>query len=207
MGLRNYRLPFRPLQGGIAIGGGATGAIGLVATADGKDRWILSCYDVLGGPGARIPGEGAPVLQPPDRREGKPVAHLATARVDPSLDCAAVRIEPGVGAVSGILGLPPLGRPMRPGPGMRVVKSGPGTGVTEGVITAIRGDEVIIEPPPGFPEDYELIGRADAGAVWVEVTLGAPVALQTSCGTDARPARARAVALPQVLRRLGLRPV
>src|SRR6185295_9986392 len=103
-----------------------------------------------------------------------------------------------------VLELPPLAAPTAPVVGMHVVKSGSETGVTQGVISAVIGDKVTIDQAPGFPRDYDLSQMGDSGALWVERTKFAPVALHTA-GNNAGREQAFGVALPAVLATLGLR--
>ena len=84
------------------------------------------------------------------------------------------------------------------------LSSGSETGVTQGVISAVIGDKVTIDQAPGFPRDYDLSQMGDSGALWVERTKFAPVALHTA-GNNAGREQAFGVALPAVLAALGLR--
>ena len=47
----------------------------------------------------------------------------------------------------------------------------------EGRIQAVVGSDVIIERLPGYPTEYLLAGPGDSGAVWVDASTLAPVAL------------------------------
>lgn len=206
MSVRNHNLLFRPLQGGIAIynpNAGGVGTLGLVATSDGQDRWVVSCYHVLGRPNGELFNDDELIYQPTDTAAGSVVAKTVANKSDASLDCAAARVEPGVQSNPTILGLPPLAAPTVPAVGMRVIKSGRETGVTEGVIWSILGDQVVIRVGPGFPPGYNLCDIGDSGAIWVDRTTGAPVALHTAGNTNGIE-QAFGVRFTTVLNSLGL---
>jgi len=178
--LDNHRLPFRPLRGGIEIFNpvvNEVGTLGFVAmgAAGGTRRWLVSCYHVLvGGPNCRpVPGET--VLQ--SATDPNPVAHVDADRTDPDLDCAAAIIEPAAGWVAEILGLGPLGTPAAPVPGMRIIKSGATTGITEGIVESVNGDDLIIAHTPGFDPNYDLALDGDSGSLWLTRDGLSPVAL------------------------------
>lgn len=132
------------------------------------------------------------------------MARTVVARSDARLDCAAALLEAGVAAVSGILELGPLAVPVLPQAGMRVIKSGSETGVTEGLISDVTGDRVVIDQLPGHPADYDLSQMGDSGAAWIERSTGAPVALHTA-GNSLGREQAFGVSMPAVLARLALR--
>lgn len=183
---------------------GGVGTLGVIATSDGIDRWMLSCYHVLGRPGGAPFADNEVILQPPRGGPGTDVARTDTTRADTVLDCAAALVTAGIPTLAGVLELPPLAASTSPVVGMQVIKSGSETGVTEGVITAVRGDKVTIDQPRGFPRDYDLSQMGDSGALWVERTTFAPVALHTAGNSGGRE-QAFGVALPAVLASLGLR--
>ena len=179
--MRNHVLTYRPLRGGIRIFNplvNEPGTLGFAATADGGERWIVSCHHVLCGGG----GSEA-IYQPIDEPESI-VAFIDPARARADLDCAAARLAGGVDALADVLGIGTPGLPVPPREGMRVIKSGASTGVTEGVITEVRPGRVEIEPL-GLPEDYQLSEGGDSGALWVAAGSLAAVVLHQ--GGSARP--------------------
>jgi len=123
MSTRNYNFMYRPLRGGIAIYNpqvGRLGTLGCIATSDGQDRWIVSCYHVLcRANGAPFP-DGEPIYQPVDGNVQALVAHNSTNRADPALDCAAALVANGVNSIGQIVGLRPLQNTAEPLVGMRV---------------------------------------------------------------------------------------
>lgn len=201
--MRNHNRVFRPLRGGIEIFNprvARPGTLGMIATSDGVDRWIVSCFHVL-----CTPDQAAdPIYQPIDDPD-KLVAAVDPGRADRAADLAAARVTGGVDAVAEILGLPPIGAPLEPEEGMRVLKSGAVTGVTEGVVTLATPARVEIELLD-LPSDYELSDEGDSGAVWVTRAGARPVALHQ--GGAVSPRRlAYGRAYPEVLRLLRLQPV
>lgn len=176
----NHILSYSPLIGGIAIAnpnnnGGETGTLGCIATRNGTDRWCISCYHVL----CRMSG-----VMPPGIEEqivlnfdpalpviGESSAHFA----DEALDCAAARIRT-IPTEGRIFGIGRLSQPTPPVVGMRVLKSGAATGITEGVVASISPGEVIIVAP-SFPVNYALSKAGDSGAVWVDAASNSPVVL------------------------------
>jgi hypothetical protein len=205
--VRNHTLIYRPLRGGIAIVAPAvnrSGTLGLIATDDGSDRWLVSACRVLCPPANGPAADDGSVYQPSSSLAPEPVAGLAGIRADPSLDCAAARLHDGVVALPEILGLGPVCEPADPLPGMRVVKAGIASGLTEGVVQTVSGDEVVIGRPAGFPSSYELATQADVGAVWVWRDTHRPVALQVAIG-DAPADSIHAVRIAAVLAALDLR--
>ncbi len=182
------------------------GTLGFVAVdeVDPTQRFLVSSYHVLvrlqGQPGV----EGEPIFQPSNQGQSSEVAFVDLSRADPRLDCAAARVADNIQASRGILGLGQPGTPRLAQVGMRVVKSGLSTGVTEGVVKAVSGDLVRLEPPEGFPEDYELSDAGDSGALWLEIQTRTPVALHVRGNPDG-PEWAEGIAIQQVLHALRLR--
>lgn len=203
---RNHVQPFRPLRGGIAIMNGNVrlfGTLGCIATSDGLDRWIVSAFHVLVGRN-RVAVAGEEVFQPAVGASELPIARTDAARADSGLDIAAAQVLTGVAAVSDVLGIGLLQRFAAPQIGMRVVKSGIATGITEGLVTDVVGSRVTIEPLGGYPSKYELSSVSDSGAVWVEQDSGAAVALHVA-GNDTGQEISVAVPMPTVLQVLQLR--
>jgi hypothetical protein len=173
----NHRVAFRPLRGGVQVMQSQTleaGTLGLVVTKNGTDRWALTCRHVLARPAGTVVN-GDAVLQPD--ASVPPVGLTDVAASDPGLDCAAVQLLAGTDGVADILG---IGRPTartQAVVGMRVIKSGWKTGITEGRVQSVIGNQVRIERLPSYPAEYRLAESGDSGAVWVEAATLAPVAL------------------------------
>lgn len=199
---------FRPLRGGILILNAnvrTLGTLGLVATSDGTDRWLVTAHHVL-APAAGPPlRDGEPVFQPGEGA-GPFVAVTRADRADPDLDAAAARVIDGVEAVGEVLGLGPLAPVKDPVAGMRVVKSGVATGITEGVVEEVAGDRFRIRLAPGFPSKYELSEVSDSGALWLEQGTMAPVGLHRA-GEDTGVETATGVPIRRVLEALRLQAV
>lgn len=180
----NHSREYRPLMGGIAVynpNNWVEGTLGLIAT-DGVDRWILSAYHVL----ARSPGSPSPpvngesIWQPFDASGAAPhIALLDLPRCDFVRDIAFAKVVAGVPSDPWILGIGRLSPETLPVVGMRVIKSGLATGVTEGVVVFADPQVVRIEPPAGFPAKYDLSSQSDSGSVWVDAATLSPVALHT----------------------------
>jgi hypothetical protein len=206
MQARNHIQSFRPLRGGIAISngnGGRLGTLGCMVTSDGADRWILSAHHVLRGAGPEL-GDDEPVFQPALGGADLPVARTRRARASPELDAAAALIVDNIGAVNEILGIGAVGPLAEPVEGARVIKSGVATGITEGQIIRVVGDDVRIELLRGYPSKYELSAISDSGAIWLDQDTLSPVALHVA-GNDTGIEIAVGVRLSAVLRALGLR--
>lgn len=208
MQVRNAILKYRPLRAGIRIFQGTTGKPGTIGffgkSADGK-FWLVSCYHVLVRPpgwNGAPPQDGEAIYQPEVKPANK-IAAVDPSRADEALDCAAALLGAGIEAVPEILGLGSIGGSALPAVGMRVTKSGSATGVTEGIVRRIQGDTVRIEPLPGFPAGYELSQQGDSGALWMEQSTGAAVALHRK-GETGQGEFAEATAIGPVLAALGL---
>jgi len=79
----NHHLPFRPLRAGVAVLNpivNKIGTIGCIATSNGHDRWLVSCYHVLGRIDFSAFNDGEPIFQPVDGM-GPPVAKNSVARI------------------------------------------------------------------------------------------------------------------------------
>lgn len=175
MSVANHRCAFRPTRGGTLLfqpGSGEAGTLGMTLTSDGLDRWLLTCYHVL----ARkvigiVPND---IILQPDAACG-PIADLRMSIGDPAKDVIAVKLL--VPATDEVLGFSPLTAWKAPQVGMTVVKSGWKTGISEGRVQQITDSDVVIERLPGYPAEYLLAATGDSGAVWLEASTLAPVAV------------------------------
>lgn len=212
-GNSNHLKTFIQLRGGIAIHnpmsdpmvpGGAYGTLGFVGTSNGADRWLVSCYHVLCRKNENFPvGVSEPIFHPVSQFQPAPIATVSADRASRELDCAAALVFNPSLLIGQILGIGQLMPPVAPMLGMRVLKSGAETGVTEGFIVKIAGDDVEIAPF-GFGTDYELSEGGDSGALWIDASTHAPVALHYRGSDRGTPERAYGKAIQSVLNRLGL---
>jgi len=204
----------RELAGGAAI----ANAAGRIFTLGGKVRdrrtgevMLLSCWHVLADAWAR--GENVLIYQPAAAENHPPemLAEFTRSAISCGLDAAVSRLKNGVqlrneqrslGQVTGVA-LPQLG--------MRVQKSGAGTGVTSGIITGIRGYAM-----PRYANRQQLVGplvcitpenpapkisaTGDSGAWWLESATQRAVALHFAGGEQ--PNFALAFSMPEVLEAL-----
>jgi endonuclease G len=146
------------------------------------------------------------VFQPDTSAASHRVGASVAARSDQVLDCAAFLVDPGVPSVAEILGIGRITVPGAAAVGMRVIKSGRSTGVTEGEVEATNGPFVSIEVLSAFPLAYDLSEPGDSGSVWCDAATRAPVALHRS-GTTGGLSVATAVDIGAVLLTLGLSPI
>lgn len=204
--ISNHTLMYAPVRGGVAIQNpaiGNFGTAGFVATSDGNDRWIVSCYHVLCRASGEMPQNSPePIFYPFDLARRNPIGLASTDRADKELDCAAALV-PSRLALGQILGIGRLAAPAQPAVGMRVLKSGAVTGVTEGFILKVTETEIEVAPF-GMPERYELTEEGDSGALWVDADTHAPVALHFRGSRPQTPERAFARPIQNVLDTLKL---
>ncbi len=173
--MRNFQLAYRPLVGGIAIYNhtvGRLGTLGLIGKDAAGALWLVSAAHVLRGTGH----DGEPIYQPVLVPGATPVAYTSVAHLDLALDIAAARIDAAVAAELRVLCGPPLTAPAAAVVGMKVIKVGATTGVTEGVVTAVA-PMVKVEPRPTAPPGYNLTDGGDSGAAWLDALTGSPVAI------------------------------
>jgi hypothetical protein len=197
MSIRNLARVFGKLRGGLQIMNREVrepGTLGMIA-ASGGAPYLISAKHVLAG---KRPGIGDRICQPAGTRD-----IAIVERVSQTLDCAAARLSAEQPFVLEILHLGKLAAPREPVEGMRVIKAGAATGVTEGKVTRVDGMEVVIKPLADFPLEYQLSDTGDSGAVWVEMEARAPVALHYSAQSGGESV-AYAIPLPAVLRELNL---
>ena len=170
------------------------GTLGMIVVSGGVP-YLISAKHVLA---KGRPGVGDAVGQPAGTRT------IATVeRVSDRFDCACARLADGQLYALEILHIGVPAGPRDPAEGMRVLKAGAATGVTEGKITRVDGDEITIKPLADFPLDYQLSDVGDSGAVWVESESRAPVALHYSAQSGGASV-AYALPLNTVLRELKL---
>lgn len=154
----------------------------MITTANGTDRWGLTCAHVLGPPNGPVP-DNDPVFQPDTSAASFRIGQTDSLRSNHRLDCAAFLVDSSVTVTSQILGVGDIHPATTPVVGMRVIKSGRSTGITEGVIDSVVGTTVRIKLPIDFPGAYELSDPGDSGAIWCELATRAPVALHRSGGS------------------------
>lgn len=178
----NHLTTFDVLRGGVAISNplvNEPGTLGFIATGDGLDRWLVSCYHVLCRPlGSPLqPNHDEAIIYHFDQRiPAPPIAYVK--RADQALDCAAALTTfPATDRILGIGRITPA--PIAPEVGMRVLKSGIATGVTEGIISAIDFGGAIRIESPDMRTDYSLCSPGDSGALYVDAATLRPVALHT----------------------------
>lgn len=197
---------FRPLVAGIAVQNpkvGRLGTIGFFGTSDGNDRWLVSCYHVLCRIDADFPaGAVEPIHQPFFEMAQVPIAWIDGSRADRDLDVAAALVS-GASVVTRVLGLPSLKAPIEPKVGMRVIKSGITTGVTEGQIAHVSDREIRIVIPQGYPSTFEISEAGDSGALWIDAETSSPVGLHFQ-GVESGAEMAFARPITRVLDRLSL---
>lgn len=207
MSAKVHRMKYRPLIGGIEIKNpnvAAPGTLGFVATDDNDQRWLVSCFHVLHSTEQPAAADNQAIYQPTTEDNDNIVAYTDSNYASAELDCAAGRLVDGISGNCEILGIGTIGEAEAPSLGMRVLKAGRSTGVTEGWITNIDGENIRIEILPGFPRDYQLCDKGDSGALWLERDTRRPVGLLTG-GTETGRPISFAVALAAVLEELSLR--
>ena len=203
----NHSLIYWPLRAGTAIINPVVnqfGTLGFIGTSDGLDRWIVSCFHVLCRLEGPMPaGVRERIYYSTDVSRATPIAVVDGSKADQALDCAAaITLSPNVSR--DILAIGALAAPGEPRLGMRVLKSGGATGVTEGVVTEIQADRCFVESP-GYPKRYELSEGGDSGALWVSASDNAPIGLHIAGNADEGPARAVVIRIDRVLETLKLK--
>lgn len=204
----NYFQPYRPLRGGLAIVNPVVnrlGTLGIIATSDGQDRWIISAYHVLCRFDLSPFAASEPIHQPTDMGAATVIAMTDPNRADATADCAAAKVTPGIGAIGEILCIGEISAPIAPAVGKRVMKSGISSGVTEGIISDVTNGQVTIARLTSFPASYQLSMENDSGSAWVDAATFAPVALHQRGNPMA--GEATALAMQTVLQTLRLQAV
>lgn len=186
MAYRNEALVYPVLRGGVLVSNPANqneaGTLGCLLT-DGHQQWLLSCYHVLGRHNGATAINGEPIVQ--GLTGTATVALLDTAHSDPVLDVAVAAVQPGIKTDASILHIGKLTGVEAPQLGMKVIKCGADTGVTEGIITAIQNGVVTIARDKTVPASYRISGGGDSGALWVNLATRAGVVLHQR-GDDVR---------------------
>lgn len=204
--MNNADLPYRPLLGGVGLFNARIaepGTLGYFAR-DPTGTWLISAYHVLCNSNFAPITAGETICQPAADVPANRVATTSLSKANSLLDCAAAQLSPAITCINAQLGLGAVTAPKAPAVGMRVAKSGFGTGVTEGIITQINGDTIRIEADPGFDNDYVLSAVGDSGSLWIEQSTHAPIALHRG---HASPRRADALNIQTALTALGLLPL
>ncbi len=173
---------------------------------------LLSSWHVLSGaePGEQEMQLGSLIARAADG-EAETIAEYQRSAIHCGLDAAVAQLRSlkplrheqiGIGPVTGVT-IPQLG--------MRVIKSGAGTGVTRGVITGVLGYAMhlygstnhvvgpLVHIAPEAPEQ-PLSGAGDSGAWWLESSTRRAVALHFASSTA--PRFALAFSMPEVLKAL-----
>lgn len=169
MSVRNPGLAHRPLRPSTLVYNPLAqeaGSIGCFAKDGAGDHWLVSCHHVLSGAGPAMP---QPIYQPDDSPGAVPVADFDGTKADAAFDVAAAKLRPGVAFENDWLGLGSGNlQAATPVKGMRVVKCGSRTGVTEGEVVDVEADRVKIGLRAGAPIRSELSAAGDSGAMWLE---------------------------------------
>lgn len=185
------------------------GTLGFIATSDGTDRWLVSSYhvlcDSLQTPPAHFTMEPI-VCRINQRRPPITVAILDSTRTDEALDAAAALIVDSESAVGWILGIGAIDpEPIGACVGMRVIKSGIATGVTEGIIRSSDTTASIEIQSCDLKAGQEICKQGDSGALWLDAATMRPVALHRSGLAEYETRIAIATPISLVLEHLRLR--
>jgi len=209
---------FNPLCGGISVSNewlhnyGTLG--GLVQDRDTGKEMVLSNWHVLAG--SAYASQGLRIYQPGYADGGRfqhTVALLERHAMSQGVDAAVAKLTGARPWINDQLDVGPVSGVTRPALGMRVIKSGRGSGVTRGMIDGIEGE---------YPIQYGSLWRkikhvyrvvpvawkdkvsrgGDSGSWWLEESTRKAVALHFA-GYDS-PETALAIAMPQVLDALNI---
>lgn len=202
----NSDLAFRPLIAGTSILNARVnepGTLGYIASDDAGGLWIVSAYHVLCNSSLLPFAADEVIYQPAAVAPENQVAITQASRANANLDCAAAQLIAGIAGLDYQLGIGPTDAPIEPAVGMRVVKSGAVSGVTEGIVLSVTGTDVVIEIDPTYLTEFVLSEPGDSGALWLEQQSRSPVALHSGRQS---PRRAAAVSFSAVLAALRLKP-
>lgn len=196
--------PHSPLISGARIMNartGSPGTLGFIGVGPDSGQFLVSCYHVLG----RLRGSSDPVsdqeaIWQSGGLASEMVALTNLERMNARFDIAAARLLPGIAVSADILTLGPIRGVAAATEGMRVLKYGAETGLTEGFVTSVSSTLIEIESDPDADEEFLLVDHGDSGALWI-TPEGEAVAMHFQ-GSDRTRAFARPV--PFVLSTLGL---
>lgn len=205
--MSNSDLNFRPIISGTSILNARVnepGTLGYIAADDVGALWIVSAYHVLCNSTLLPYTADESIYQPAAITPEYRIALTSATRANPQLDCAAAQLLPGITGLNYQLGIGPTASPIQPAAGMRVIKSGAVSGLTEGIIISVTDPDVLIQTDNTYPTDYTLTEPGDSGSLWLDQQSHSPVALH--CGSpSARHAAAKS--FPTVLTTLNLKPL
>jgi hypothetical protein len=204
---------FSPLRGGISISNewscnyGTLG--GMVKDRDTGEEMILSNWHVLAG--SAYASKGLGIYQPGYADGGRfehTIAHLERHAMNEGIDAAVAKVIGARPSINDQLDIGPASGVTAPMLGMRVIKSGRGSDVTEGVIDGVEGEYPIRYG--GFLRKIKHVYRivpvvvtgqvstgGDSGSWWLQQDTKKAVALHFAGYDD--PETALAIAMPQVL--------
>lgn len=212
---------YNPLQGGISIsselsyGYGTLG--GMVRDRDNGDAMILSNWHVLAG-SDRVE-RGLRIYQPGYGDLGgrqHTIAALDRHAMHVNIDAAVARLSTDRATLNDQLDVGPVTGIAAPELGMRILKSGRGSNVTQGVISGLAGVRTI---PYGryarqvhhvvhimqTPERKEVSAPGDSGSWWLDADNHRVVGLHFA--GDNEPEYGLAISMPEVLDALNVDPI
>lgn len=170
MVFNNHRLVFRPLIAGTMISSAEVqraGTIGCFATRGGPDCWAVTAGHVISKQRTPVVPVGQPNFADPSLIITK-ISQPALYAPAP-MDIAAVQLRGNITVSRATLELGQWRGMAVPLVGMQVIKSGSATGVTRGVIRAVRLDEFEVSPDIGMPSGYLGYAHGDSGCAWISV--------------------------------------
>lgn len=194
-----------PLISGARIVNGrmrSPGTLGFIGVGSNSQHFLVSAYHVLG----RLRGSAEPlrngeaIWQSASEFQSQMIALTNLERMSARFDMAAAPLLPEIKVSANILTLGPIRGVGAATEGMRVLKFGAQTGLTQGVIASVSETLLEIESDSDADEDYLLCDHGDSGALWVSPE-GEAVAMHFQ-GSDGSRAFARPI--PFVLSTLGL---
>jgi len=224
----NYRLQtrpiprrsglFNPLRGGISISNewffnyGTLG--GWVRDLETGQDMLMSNWHVLAG--TSLARRGLRIYQPGTGDGGwrlNTIARLERHGMDQGIDAAVASLTGARQVVNDSLGIGPVTGPGAPVLGMRVVKSGRASGVTQGIITGVEGLQTL--QYRGFsrvvrhvvhiaqaPEGGQISAPGDSGSWWLDAATRQAVGLHFAGDDD--PEYGLAIAMPETLAALNV---
>ena len=191
--MSNPDLNFRPILSGTSILNARVnepGTLGCIVTDNTGALWIISAYHVICNSTLLPYTADEPIYQPAAIAPEYKIATTSATRANPDLDCAAAKLLPGITGLNYQLAIGPTPPPTQPIAGMRVIKSGAVSGVTEGIILSVNDPDVLIQTDPTYPTDYTLTQPGDSGSLWLDQQTHAPIALHSG-SPSARHAAAK----------------